>query len=131
MRLTGATKAFCTAQLPSKKNMDDIQKDTLRYKFSEHIPKADVAVYDFTSVELGHGCKGIHLSQEILPCTTTVAQNNYIDCGDSTLVALRAASVMHYQLARESDKIHGDFKRLASATYDLTGGFAKVMLGRP
>lgn len=132
-QLTFATKTFCRVQKPSSKH-NGLLDASARYKLPQHEPLTP-AIYDFTSVELGHGNKGIQLSQEVLNCVTHQGHANYSDFNKATMPALRAASIMYFYLARNCDKsakdIHEDFIKLANATYEKSNDFVKVMLGKP
>lgn len=127
--LTSATTEFCGLQKASSK-LDD----SPRYKKSKHCSVCSPGFYDFTSVELGHGCKGIQLSQESVHCKTNAALANYANFSEATLSALRVASIMYYRLAQSEDldqNTHNNFIKLANVTFQESNGFVRFMLGKP
>lgn len=145
VRLTAATKTFRREQEPSRRQDPD---KTDRYESSQHLSRSIrqnlPAIYDLTSVELGHGYKGVRMSQELLELRTSLAYDKYLDFNEATLQALGAAAAMYYYLARDcilgnaqehetarTCSTHQHFLQLAQNTYNNSSGFVKVLLGRP
>lgn len=122
LALTIATKKFCTLQNPHAKTNADAAK---RYKRPPHASPTP-GFYDLTSVELGHGSRGIQLSQEILQNNASV--DYYSDFNTASMPALEAASFMYHYLSQvrykggsvnvdEAQNRHADFIDLANITY--------------
>lgn len=133
-KLTEATYNFCSAVQPVQK-----KDESSRYELPEHTATTRSGTYDFTSVELGHGFRGILFSSEIVGRNTAEAFAQYGHFSEKTVPAMNAMSMMYYHLADISravssvsgTNIHQDLIDLSKKTFELSDPLVRGLLGRP